>query len=58
MHKIWQGTDPMVNLGVLGAFLAVLALVIHVWAYSIVGWPNSKRAEYRGTAAPAAQTPR
>lgn len=47
MHKIWQGTDPMVNLAALGVFLACLALIIHAWAYSITGWPASKRAQYR-----------
>ena len=46
MHKIWQGTDPMMILGALGVFLAALALIIHVWAYSITGWPAFKRAQY------------
>ncbi|HYW30632.1 MAG TPA: light-harvesting protein [Gemmatimonas sp.] len=45
MHKIWQGTDPMVNLAGLGVFLACLALIIHAWAYSITGWPASERAQ-------------
>lgn len=51
MHRIWQGMDPQLIMGGLGFFLAGLALIIHMWAYSITGWPKYKRAEYN------AQTP-
>ena len=53
MHKIWQGTDPMVNLAGLGVFLGALALIIHVWAYNITGWPAYKRAQYNAQTPPA-----
>lgn len=55
MHKIWQGTDPMVNLAGLGVFLGALALIIHAWAYSITGWPASERAQNRMQTTPPAQ---
>ena len=46
MHRLWVGSDPSLILGGLGFFLAMLALVIHLWAYSIVGWPRFKREQY------------
>ncbi|MBA3917339.1 MAG: hypothetical protein C0516_01985 [Gemmatimonas sp.] len=53
MHRIWMGNDPQVIMGALGAFLACLALIIHVWAYSITGWPKYKKMEYAAKAPPA-----
>jgi hypothetical protein len=46
MHRLWIGSDPALILGGLGFFLAALALIIHMWAYSITGWPRYKRAQY------------
>ena len=46
MHRLWVGADPSLILGGLGVFLAGLALIIHMWAYSITGWPRYKRAQY------------
>lgn len=55
MHRIWVGNDPSVIMSGLAMFLACLALIIHVWAYSITGWPKYKRAQYNGqVAAPTA----
>lgn len=54
MHRIWIGNDPNLIMSALGTFLVGLALVIHVWAYSITGWPKYKKAEYAAKAAPAA----
>lgn len=51
MYRIWIGNDPNVILAGLGTFLAGLALIIHVWAYSITGWPKYKRAQYNAQAA-------
>jgi hypothetical protein len=51
MHRIWIGNDPNLILGALGTFLAGLALIIHVWAYSITGWPKYKKAQYQAQAA-------
>ena len=46
MHRLWIGSDPGLILGGLAAFLAMLALIIHMWAYSITGWPRYKREQY------------
>ena len=46
MHRLWIGSDPGLILGGLGVFLAMLALIIHMWAYSITGWPRYKREQY------------
>jgi hypothetical protein len=46
MHRLWIGNDPGLILGGLGVFLAMLALIIHMWAYSITGWPRYKREQY------------
>ena len=47
MHRLWVGSDPSLILGGLGFFLAALALIIHLWAYSIVGWPRYKREQQK-----------
>jgi hypothetical protein len=55
MHRIWMGNDPNLIMSALGTFLVGCALVIHVWAYSITGWPKYKKAQYQAQlAAPAA----
>ncbi len=55
MHRIWIGNDPNLIMSALGTFLVGCALVIHVWAYSITGWPKYKKAQYNAqAAAPAA----
>lgn len=57
MHRLWIGSDPGLILGGLGVFLAGLALIIHVWAYSITGWPRYKRAQYNPQANAAQMAP-
>jgi hypothetical protein len=53
MHRIWVGVNSQLVMAGLGTFLACLALVIHVWAYSITGWPKYKKAEYAAKIPPA-----
>ena len=53
MHKIWQGTDPHLVMTGLAFFLGALALFIHLWAYSITGWPKDVKASYAAKAAAA-----
>jgi hypothetical protein len=45
MHKIWQGSDPQVLLAGLGFFLGCLAMVIHIFAFSVIGYPKHDEGE-------------
>lgn len=54
MHKIWQGMDPIVVLGSLFSFLFMLAMAIHVFAFSVVGYPKTTKAKYNPPAAATA----
>lgn len=54
MHRIWQGMDPQIIMSGLGFFLAGMALIIHMWAYSITNWPNYKKAQYNAQTPPTA----
>lgn len=55
MHRIWMGTDPHVVMAGLGTFVVGCALIIHVWAYGITGWPKYAKAKYNPQT-PAAAT--
>lgn len=46
MYKIWQGDDPKLILGGLFFFIAVTSLVIHLFAFKAVGYPNSVSQKY------------
>jgi hypothetical protein len=54
MHKIWQGEDPKLILTGLFAFLTILALVIHLFAFRVTGYPKAAMAKYNPAAAAAA----
>ncbi len=54
MHKIWQGMDPVVILGVLSGFLFMMAMAIHMFAFSVVGYPKTTKAKYNPSAATTA----
>lgn len=54
MHKIWQGSDPQVVLAGLGFFLGCLAMVIHIFAFSVVGFPKTTKAKYNPPAVASA----
>jgi hypothetical protein len=53
MHKIWQGQDPHIVLMGLGFFLGCLAMVIHIFAFSVLGYPATTKAKYNPPAASA-----
>jgi hypothetical protein len=54
MHKIWQGANPREILAGLGFFLGVLALVIHVFAFNVIGYPTTTKAKYNPPAVASA----
>ncbi|WKW10950.1 light-harvesting protein [Pseudogemmatithrix spongiicola] len=54
MHKIWQGSDPQVLLAGLGFFLGSLAMVIHIFAFSVLGYPKTTKAKYNPPAVASA----
>jgi hypothetical protein len=51
MYKIWQGQDAMQVLTGLAFFLGCLAMVLHIFAFSVVGYPKTTKAKYNATAA-------
>ncbi len=46
MYRIWIGLDPRMILSVLGSFISVLALVIHLFAFKVVNYPGSVMQKY------------
>ena len=51
MYKIWRGSDPVTVLA--GSFfsLGVLSVVLHLFAFSAVGYPKSAKMKYNPPAA-------
>lgn len=54
MYKIWRGADPQLVLHGLFFALGVLSIVLHMFAFSAVGYPRTTKAKYNP---PAAATP-
>ena len=54
MYKIWKGADPQLVLHGLFFALGVLAILLHMFAFSAVGYPKSTKAKYNP---PAVATP-
>ncbi len=46
MYKIWRGSDPNTVLAGLFFSLGVLSIVLHLFAFSAVGYPKSTKAKY------------
>ena len=46
MYKIWRGADPMTVLAGLFFSLGVLSVVLHLFAFSAVGYPKSTKVKY------------
>lgn len=51
MYKIWKGADPQLVLHGLFFALGVLAILLHMFAFSAVGYPASTKAKYNAAAA-------
>ncbi|MCU0627833.1 MAG: hypothetical protein MUF21_15380 [Gemmatimonadaceae bacterium] len=56
MHRIWLGLDPKIVMGCLGGAVSIIVLVIHAFAFNVVGYPKSTMAKY--SSAPAAASAR
>ncbi len=54
MYKIWQGADARLTLAGLGFFLGCLAMVIHIFAFSALGYPKTTKAKYNPPAVASA----
>jgi Antenna complex alpha/beta subunit len=54
MYKIWQGSNPKEVLAGLGFFLGAMALVIHVFAFNVLGYPKTTKAKYNPPAVASA----
>ncbi len=54
MYKIWQGSDPKLILSGLFFFIACTSLVIHMFAFNVLGYPKTTKAKYNPPAAAAA----
>ncbi len=50
MYKIWRGADPQLVLHGLFFALGVLSIVLHIFAFSAVGYPASAKAKYNPAA--------
>jgi hypothetical protein len=53
MYRMWKGLEPRFVLSLTGTAMALLAVYIHIWAFSISGWPKSTRVKYNPPAAVA-----
>lgn len=53
MYKIWKGADPQLVLHGLFFALGVLSIVLHIFAFSAVGYPKSARMKYNPPVATA-----
>ncbi len=51
MHRLWVGLDPHIVLSVLGSFIAGTVLVIHLFAFNVVNYPDSTIEKYSSPAA-------
>jgi hypothetical protein len=51
MYRMWKGLDARFVLSVSGAAVSLIAVYIHIWAFSITGWPKTARVKYNPPAA-------
>ena len=54
MYKLWRGAEPQMVLSGLFFALGVLSIVLHMFAFSAVGYPKTTKAKYNP---PAVATP-
>lgn len=54
MYRIWIGLDAKMVLGAVFGGISILALVIHLFAFRVVGYPSLGNATKYNSAAPAA----
>ena len=53
MYKIWKGADPQLVLHGLFFALGVLSILLHMCAFSAVGYPKTTKAKYNPPVATA-----
>lgn len=51
MHRIWIGLQPRMVVFALHSFVAITVLVIHIFAFNVVGYPRTTKAKYAQTTA-------
>ena len=46
MHRIWIGLEPRMVVFGLHTAVAIMVLVIHLFAFNVIGYPQSIRQKY------------
>lgn len=54
MYRIWIGLDAKVVLGAVMGAVSIIVLVIHVFAFNVVGYPALGNAQKYSSATPPA----
>jgi hypothetical protein len=54
MHRIWIGLEPRQVLGFAGVFVAGTVLVLHIFAFGVVGYPKTTKMKYNPPAVASA----
>ncbi len=56
MYRIWIGLEPKAVLGALLGAVSMIVLVIHVFAFKVVGYPTQTKTKYPQYFAPPPAT--
>lgn len=57
MYRIWIGLDPKLVLGAVMGGVSIIVLVIHLFAFSVVGYPSMGNAQRYTSTSPSAAAP-
>jgi hypothetical protein len=54
MHRVWIGLNAHMVLAATGMFVACTVLVIHIFAFGVVGYPKTTKMKYNPPAVASA----
>ena len=54
MHRLWIGLNPREVLGFTMVFVSGTVLVIHIFAFGVVGYPKTTKMKYNPPAVASA----
>ena len=57
MYRIWIGLDAKMVLGAVMGGVSIIVLVIHLFAFKVVGYPSLGNAQKYSSASPPAAAP-
>ncbi|MCU0626117.1 MAG: hypothetical protein MUF21_06460 [Gemmatimonadaceae bacterium] len=46
MHRIWIGLEPRLVVFAVHTAVAIIVMVIHLFAFNVIGYPQSIRQKY------------